>query len=159
MSDLEELFDHVVVNERTGVLKWLKGKTKGKEAGTVDTTGYKRFKFKGKMYAAHRVVWAIYKGSLPEGNLDHINGNKRDNNIHNLRLCTPSQNQANQKKSIKNTTGHKDVTFVEKLGLYRVRVSIDRKRYEFGYHEKIEDAALVATTARIALHKEFANHE
>ena len=158
MSDLNELLNSVWLDDSAGILYWKDGQRKGKEAGTLDTTGYKRFKFKGKMYYTHRVIYAFYKGKMPDGHIDHKDGNKKNNVFNNLRLCTPSQNQANQKKSIKNTTGHKDVSFVENLGLYRVRVSINKKRYEFGYYKNLDDAALVATTARITLHKEFANH-
>lgn len=142
-----------------GKLIWRVGTRFGMEAGTVDTTGYKRFKLKGKMYSAHRVMWALKHGEMPTRHIDHINGNRADNRIENLRLCSPSENQSNQKKSVKNKTGHKDVSYVEHLGMYRVRVSFNNKRHEFGYYKTLEDAAQAATFARNALHKEFANHD
>jgi len=142
-----------------GRLIWRRGTRFGKEAGTLDASGYKKFKLNGKMFYVHRVMWALEQGEVPEQHIDHINGKKSDNKIENLRLCLPSENQANQKRSIKNKTGHKDVSYVQHLGMYRVRVSINNKRHEFGYYKTLEDAAQVATFARNALHKEFANHE
>ena len=155
-----QMFNHYLrIEQKEGKLIWRRGARFGFEAGTVDKTEYKRFKLKGKMYYSHRVMWALHHGEMPAQEIDHINGFRQDNRIHNLRLCSRSENQANQKRSVKNKTGHKDVSYVEKLGLYRVRVSFNNKRHEFGYYKTLEDAAQAATFARKALHKEFANHD
>lgn len=55
--------------------------------GSFDKDGYLILKIKGKQYKAHRVVWFLCKGEFPKGELDHINRNRRDNRIENLREC------------------------------------------------------------------------
>ena len=58
----------------------------GREAGTLNTTGYINVCLFGKHYAAHRVVWTMLKNNPPLGQIDHINGNRCDNRIENLRV-------------------------------------------------------------------------
>lgn len=80
-------------------LIWLKsngGRPAGAKAGTVDSDGYIRIIFKDKALAAHRIVWLLVHGQWPMQSLDHINRNKTDNRIENLRLASFSQNQANK---------------------------------------------------------------
>jgi len=162
MSDFNKQINRwagiLVYNTTSGKLYWDCGHRKNLEAGTLDTNGYKRFKYDDRMYLVHRVVFEIMYGWIPDL-VDHIDGNP-SNNLHtNLRAATSSENQVNQPKSIKNTSGAKNVYWVEEHQKWRVRVQIQGQRFDFGYYDDFEDAALVAETARKQIHKEFANHE
>jgi len=127
-------------------------------AGWDNGEGYIKLSFLDKTYYAHHIVFFIHHGRLPIS-IDHIDGNP-SNNLHtNLRAATSSENQVNQPKSIKNTSGAKNVYWVEEHQKWRVRVQIQGQRFDFGYYDDFEDAALVAETARKQIHKEFANHE
>jgi hypothetical protein len=61
------------------------------------TTGYCRVNLNGKLYGAHRLVYALYHEADPKGmDIDHINGNRADNQIDNLRLVSPRYNAENR---------------------------------------------------------------
>lgn len=64
--------------------------------GTPHASGYLLTCFKGRMQRHHKMVWILNHGAIRRGfELDHINRNKKDNRIENLRLCTKSQNAFN----------------------------------------------------------------
>jgi hypothetical protein len=69
----------------------------GTAISCVHNTGYIVFGYKRKQLLAHRVVWLLETGEWPTGQLDHINGDKADNRIENLRIATFMQNAANRK--------------------------------------------------------------
>ena len=73
----------------------------GKEAGCKSKDGYFVVKMSGKVFKLHRVVWLLCKGKWPEGWLDHIDRDKSNNSIENLREVTFSQSNANRDKASK----------------------------------------------------------
>ncbi len=97
-SVLHELFIY-----KNGALYWKndasKGRTKaGDFAGYLDPQGYITVGVFGKYLKAHRVVWRMHhpKGKMPKV-LDHIDGNRSNNKIENLRIATHSMNMLNRK--------------------------------------------------------------
>lgn len=72
----------------------IKNNNPGDKAGTIRTDGYVRLRIDGKARFAHRLIYFIATGKQPEY-LDHINGNKSDNRISNLREATNSENMCN----------------------------------------------------------------
>lgn len=87
------------------------GKQKGGRAGTTHHSGYRIVKIKGKCYAEHRLIWFMHYGYWPF-EIDHINLDKSDNRISNLREVTKSQNAWNIKLSSRNSTGTKGLSEV-----------------------------------------------
>lgn len=71
----------------------------GKEAGTLTMDGYKSILINGKIYRAHRLAWLYTYDFFPELMLDHVNGDRSDNRIANLRMCGYSNNQENRSLS------------------------------------------------------------
>jgi hypothetical protein len=142
---LHEMFEY-----RDGVLYW-----KPKPAGTVDGNGYMQTGIKGKYFKNHRIIFLMHHGHLPDL-IDHIDGNKRNNRIENLREASNSQNNYNKRLQKNNRSGVKGVHWVERFKKWRVRIGVDGKDLHVGYFEKYEDAVFAATKARMDNHRLFA---
>lgn len=84
----------------------------------------------------HRVITNAPKGM----NVDHINGNKLDNRVENLRLATPSENVQNKKRKRNNQSGYKGVSYYY-AGKWRARIDVDGHEINLGYYDDKEDAA------------------
>lgn len=119
----------------------------GDIAGSVYNTGYVRVKLKGKRFMAHRIVWELHNGEIPKGYMiDHINGDKTDNRIENLRIATRAQNASN--------TLAKNY-YVTRNGKYQVDVKCGGKHHYYGTYADKDEAIAVANYARDLHYKEF----
>lgn len=113
--DKKTLLRILSYQKETGNFRWKihasSRASNGAVAGRVCARwGYRIIKFEGKNYRAHRLVWFLEKGEWPKGQIDHIDGNKLNNVISNLRDATVSQNQANRGLPANNTSGYKGVS-------------------------------------------------
>lgn len=113
---------------------------KGHEMGWVSSDGYRKLRIFGKYEYAHRIAWAIYYGEFPSRKIDHINRNRSDNRICNLRLADDSQNSANQSIRSDNTSGIKGVTWNKLRNKWQAQIQYKGIR-KTGYFDKLEDAA------------------
>ena len=101
-------------------------------------SGYKKGAVKSKTYTAHRICMAIYFGVWPDGEVDHINGDRADNRALNLRVATKSKNQRNAKRREDNTTGHVGVN-LRPNGKWQAYISHSGKRQHIGtFNSKTE---------------------
>mgnify|MGYP006428145169 FL=1 len=84
----------------------------GDGAESLNVSGYKTVWVENKNHLAHRVIWVLVNGDIPDGmQIDHINGIRADNRISNLRLVFPKDNQRNLKLYANNSTGVAGVRF------------------------------------------------
>lgn len=127
----------------TGIFTWKQGKYKNKQAGTVagklPNQGYIRININKKEYKAHRLAWLYMYGEFPPKHLDHINRNREDNSINNLRLATDSVNSKNQTIYKNNSTGFHGVT--SHGDRWRARINVNGKKIHLGVFDTIEEAA------------------
>jgi len=144
---------------KEGELYWLKNVSNKKEnsiAGGLVNTGYRRVMIHNKSYAVHRVIWEILKGPILDGyQIDHINHNRADNRIENLRLATNKQN--NQNKSVRkdSETKIKGVYWRQDTKKYRAKIKINGKENHLGYFDTSEEASIAYQEASKKLHGEF----
>ena len=110
-------------------------------AGTLKTDRYWYVRLNGSDYLAHRIIFYIYHGTEPGGlQIDHIDRNKSNNRIDNLRLVDRSSNQRNIGLNSRNKSGCKGVYFHRGEGKYRARIGVYGKKVWLGDFENIEDA-------------------
>jgi hypothetical protein len=119
----------------------------GKEAGRIAKDGYRILWFMGKNRLTHRMIYLMHNGVLPKF-LDHINRDRLDNRIENLREATSRQNAFNRTKPQTNTSGHKNITWNKANKKWQVHLMIERKTKYFGTYFDINVAKFVAETMR-----------
>jgi hypothetical protein len=105
-------------------LSWVVKKKHGNVAGsrTAKVGGYYQVNINNSPSLAHRIVWVLHNKSIdPDLFVDHIDRNKLNNKIENLRLVTASENCRN--KTTKSNTGYKYITWSENSKRYLFRCS------------------------------------
>jgi hypothetical protein len=153
---LHELFEY-----RDGEFYWRKRPNSrvlaGAKAGNEDSLGYTFIAYKRKKYALHRLIFWKEHGYLP-AEVDHIDGNPRNNRIENLRAATHLENMRNAKLRKDNTSGIKGVCWNKTDKKWEVKFQLDGKTKHFGKYFDIDVAKFVCETMRHKYHKDFARH-
>lgn len=104
--------------------------------------GYHGVRVEGTLVLIHRLIWVLHYGEWPVGEIDHINGNKFDNRIENLRDCSKSQNMKNQKLRSDSSSGFPGVHFCKdkKSRPWAARVGVNNTWKTLGYFATKEEA-------------------
>ena len=106
----------------------------------INGTGYKAGTVKGVRVPAHRVIWAMTFGAWPSEDIDHINGNRADNRIENLRAVCRQENTKNRAVQNNSTSLVPGVTWAKKNKKWRARITISGNRVDLGLYEDFENA-------------------
>lgn len=130
----------------------------GKKTGTFNKSGYRIVMYNGIQFMMHRVIFLMHHGYLPEC-IDHIDRNKSNNKIENLRACTFSQNALNRRLHKNADTKYYGLIFMNynKQPKYIVKLSVNGKAKFFGSYISIIEAILVYNREAVRYHGEFAN--
>lgn len=124
----------------------------GSVAGGRNGRGYYQVRVGGKEYRTHRLVYAIVTGTDPgEYQIDHIDGNRQNNNVLNLRKVTHADNQRNQ-RSQRGTSKYLGVSWKSDRGRWKAKIRHNGKHHHLGYHDLEEDAARAYDAAARELH-------
>lgn len=125
----------------------------GDDAGTFDVEGYRRIVIQHKSYRAHRLAWLYLHDEWPLLQIDHVNGDKADNRIANLRLVTTSQNQQNLKAAHRDSaSGVLGIVWVKKRKKWEARVRLNGKSYYAGQFDDPQEAHKSYVRAKRQLH-------
>ena len=136
------------------------GKCAGKEAFiSIDGKGYRAGKIHDRQYRAHRIIWAMRTGAWPRDQIDHVNRDRTDNRITNLREASISQNAHNAGLRRDNSSGFKGVSRHSASSKWRAEIRINNKRRSLGYYDTPEAAHAAYCEASRKLHGEFSNEE
>ena len=154
---LKEYFDY-----KEGKLFWKKQSSSniciGVEAGTTNKRGYVQVKIFNKRYYAHRLVFFMFYCYFPQ-EVDHIDGNKTNNRIENLRSATKSQNQHNARINVNNTSGVKGISWDKRCGKWKAQIAVNKKNYHLGRFDDFDLAKKTINQFREKYHQEYARYE
>lgn len=114
--------------------------------------GYARVNVGGRKLYAHRIIFAIMTGKMPEGEVDHLNGDRADNRIENLREVSSSENSHNYKMPRTNSSGFTGVHYHAPLRKWCARIMVNKRRISLGYFEDFEEAVQARKMAKIRYH-------
>ena len=157
-TELKKLFEY---DSSGGLIR----KNTGKAVPKILSKGqrYLRVYVKGKARSLHRVIFCWHHGYFPDV-IDHINNDKLDNRIENLRKASQAENCLNSKHRTFSSSPYKNVrkqSYSTKSGLVEkwiVEISINGERKYFGSYDDVEIANLIAFEAREKYHGSFVNH-
>jgi len=124
----------------------------GAPAGMSDRAGYVTIKIGRSGYKAHRLAWLYVNGVWPVSEIDHINGERGDNRIANLRECTRAENCQNKSAKRTSRASHIGVGWNSACNKWSAQICCNGKQYYLGVFKRQEDAARAYAEAKARLH-------
>lgn len=141
ISRVHELLSY---DAETGILRWRVDRGRrfkaGDIAGYTNRAGYRSVKIDNHQFFAHRLAWALHFNAWPTDQIDHINGDKLDNRIENLRVVTHTVNIRNVGLRATNKSGARGVSFYKPTGKWHARIHINDARIHLGFFNTKQEA-------------------
>ena len=161
---IERLKELLHYDAETGVFTWVNARGNsgvGRVAGSLRPDGYRQIQVNGSSHQEHRLAWLYVHGEFPSGEkslIDHIDGNKINNRLDNLRVCSDFENQRNTGKRVTNTSGFKGVSWDQRTKKWKAQMYLDGKKITIGRYSVKEDAYAARCNAAKESHMEFTNN-
>jgi len=151
----DEAREMLAYDPATGALAWRKAVARnvkaGGKAGSLDARGYGQVRLHRRHYMAHRLVWLLHYGEWPKGEIDHIDGNRANNRICNLREVDRSINTQNLRRAKKNSRS--GLLGVSPSGpRWQAHIQANKEQFYLGTFSTPELAHAAYLTAKRALH-------
>lgn len=145
---------HLRYDPNTGAITRLTGRRAGQSACSRHCAGYQSVRLGKKNYLAHRVAWLIVYGRWPAHQIDHINGDRADNRLANLRECTNAQNCQNVRSHRDGTSRFVGVSLNNhsKSRPWQAQICVNGRQRNLGYFATEEDALAARIAAKARLH-------
>ena len=156
-EELHRLFEY-----KEGNLYWRIKPAKrikiGNKAGCLHHTGYSVVITNNVHYQMHRIIWVYHYGAISSNlQIDHIDGNKANNIIENLRLATHAQNNSNNKRAFRNSKSNiLGVSWAKQRSKWMVYIGSNNKTIYLGLFANQENAIAVRKAAELQYFGEFA---
>jgi len=162
MPTLEQLQELLNVNAETGEVVWRVARNSrggfvkpGVAAGWNDSHGYRTVTVMQRDIKLHRLVWLFVHGKWPVGQIDHVNGNRSDNRISNLREASATVNTQNYHGLRRhNTSGVTGVYWDKRRTVWVAQISASKKHIHLGQFASKDEAAAAVKAARSKYHPE-----
>ena len=142
----------------SGDLKWLVTRNSrvvsNMKAGSFAKNGYVVMTIDYGQYLAHRVGWALAHGSWPCGDIDHINGNRSDNRLSNLRDVPRSSNLQNQRRAHRDSASGLLGVRARRDGRFTATIMRNYKAYYLGTFSTPEEASAAYQAAKLRIHNQ-----
>lgn len=155
-AQVERLHELFTYEPDSGALRWRVDRgqraRKGTIAGSVSRQGYRVVGFDGlRSVFAHRIAWAMQTGAWPSQEIDHIDGDRTNNALANLRMVTTAQNHQNMRAArADNKIGLLGVSPCR--GGYRAQIQVAGKKRWLGEFKTAEQASAAYVSAKRELH-------
>ena len=134
-------------------MKAWNAKNSGNDAQSIDSNGYNSVQLNGEKWKVHRIIWKMHFGLDPKGDIDHIDQNKLNNNINNLRETDDYSNSKNMRKFKNNTSGVTGVNFMpsRQSKPWRAQIHWQGKKKNLGNFATKEEAIVARKQAEKTL--------
>ena len=149
MQSAWAMFDY-----KDGLLVW---KKTGKVAGYVSKAGYTQVSFNSRLEYAHRIIFVMFYGYLPD-HVDHIDGDRTNSRIQNLREADNTRNQWNRGMDRRNSSGFKGVYWHSQREKWHAEIRVNKKKISLGLHDTAEQAAEAYDRASRRFHGEYSRN-
>lgn len=164
MLTVERVRELLNYDPETGLFTWKHSRGTARKGNLA---GYARTTQQGKTYwvirmdrvshLAHRLAWVWMYGTVPEDQIDHVDGNGTNNAIANLRTVSLSENMKNKRKQANNTSGVTGVSWEKNSSKWEVRIMIGGKSVYFGRYADFQQAVSIRKKAE-TLYGFHSNH-
>lgn len=157
MTEADDMSRVITYNPLTGDFTWAvsrPGAKFGAIAGSITAEGYRQVRINRKVYSSHRLAWFFINGKWPNGEIDHINGNRLDNKASNLRVVDRSVNSQNKRSAMKNnkSCGLLGVTWNKQHKKWQSKIMVNKKSHHVGLFDCPEEAHSAYLRKKRVLH-------
>lgn len=146
----------------TGVFRWRVSTSNRSPVGSVAgvmTRGYCVIGVDTVRYRASNLAWLYMTGNWPEKGIDHKNQDSTDDRWANLREADQTENMANARRRVDNTSGSRGVSWKQDKQKWKAYVNLNGKQIHCGYFDTIEEAKAARDAKAAVLHGEFARFD